>query len=85
MAHGGESTRLPPMWPGVKSRRRRHMWVEFVVRFLLCSERFFSGYSGFPLQIFIIMFVIIIIIIIIRGTQRGYSSKPLKIALLNVV
>ena len=26
-----ESTRLPPMWPGLKSRRRRHMWVEFVV------------------------------------------------------
>ena len=21
----------PPMWPGFKSRRRRHMWVEFVV------------------------------------------------------
>ena len=27
----GESARLPPMWPGFKSRRRRHMWVEFVV------------------------------------------------------
>ena len=38
-----ESARLPPMWPGFKSRRRRHMWVEFVVGFLLCSERFFSG------------------------------------------
>ena len=24
------------------------MWVEFVVGSLLCSERFFSGYSGFP-------------------------------------
>ena len=45
-----ESTRLPPMWPGLKSRRRRHMWVEFVVSSLLCSERFFSGYSGFPLS-----------------------------------
>ena len=45
----GESTRLPPMWPGFKSRRRRHMWVEFVVGSLLCSERFFFGYSGFPL------------------------------------
>ena len=33
----GESTRLPPMWPGFKSRRRRHMWVEFVVGSLLCS------------------------------------------------
>ena len=26
------------------------MWVEFVVGFFLCSERFFSGYSGFPLS-----------------------------------
>ena len=29
--HSGESTRLPPMWCGFKSRRRRHMWVQFVV------------------------------------------------------
>ena len=46
----GESTRLPPMWPGFKSRHRRHMWVEFVVGSLPCSERFFSRYSGFPLS-----------------------------------
>ena len=45
-----ESARLPPMWTGFKSRRRRHMWVEFVVGSLPCSERFFSGYSGFPLS-----------------------------------
>ena len=38
------------MWPGFKSRRRRHMWVEFVVGSLLYSERFFSGYSSFPLS-----------------------------------
>ena len=38
------------MWPGFRSRRRRNMWVEFVVGSLLCSERFFSGYSGFPLS-----------------------------------
>ena len=44
----GESARLPPMSPGFNSRRRRHMWVEFVVGSLPCSERFFSGYSGFP-------------------------------------
>ena len=31
--------------------RRRHMWVEFVVGSLLCSERFFSGYSGFPFSL----------------------------------
>ena len=37
----GESTRLPPMWPRFKSRRRCHnvSWVS--------SERFFSGYSRF--------------------------------------
>ena len=38
------------MRPGFKSRRRRHMWVEFVVGSLPCSERFFSGYSGIPLS-----------------------------------
>ena len=47
----GESARLPLMWPGFESWRRRHMWVEFVVGSLLCSERFFSGYSGFPLSL----------------------------------
>jgi len=46
----GESTRLPPMWPGFESRRQRHMWVEFVVGSLPFSERFFCGYSGFPLS-----------------------------------
>ena len=35
---------------GFDSRTQRHMWVEFVVGSLLCSERFFSGYSGFPLS-----------------------------------
>ena len=38
------------MWPGFNSRTRRQMWVEFVVGSRLCSERFFSGYSGFPLS-----------------------------------
>ena len=46
--HSGESACFPPMWPRFKSWRWRHMWVEFVVGSLLCSERFFSGYSGFP-------------------------------------
>ena len=45
----GESNRLPPMLPRFKSRCRHRMWFEFVVGSLLCSERFFSGYSGFPL------------------------------------
>ena len=44
-----QSVRLPPMWPGFDSRTRRHMWAEFVGS-LLCSERFFSGYSSFPLS-----------------------------------
>ena len=39
----GESTRLPPMWPGFDSRTWRHMWVEFVVGSHPCSGRFFSG------------------------------------------
>ena len=40
----------PPMWPRFKSQHRSHMWVEFVVGSLLCSERFFTGLSGFPLS-----------------------------------
>ena len=46
----GESAHLPPMWPGFKSWRWRHMWVEFVVGSLLCSARFFSGCPSFPLS-----------------------------------
>ena len=42
----GESACLLPIWPGFKSPRRHHMWVEVVVG----SERFFSGYSSFPLS-----------------------------------
>ena len=44
-----ESAQLSPMCPGFDSRTLRHMWVEFVGS-LLCSERFFSEYSGFPLS-----------------------------------
>ena len=43
---GGESTRLPPLWPWFKSRRWRHSRVEFVAGSFPCSERFFSGFSG---------------------------------------
>ena len=39
----------PSVSPGLDSRTRRHMWVESVVGSCPCSERFFSGYSGFPL------------------------------------
>ena len=41
---------VPPMLPGFDSPTRRNMWVEFVVGSRPCSERFFSGYSGFPLS-----------------------------------
>ena len=47
----GESTCLPPMWPGFDSQIRRHMWVEFVGS-LLCTERFSpgTGFLRFPLS-----------------------------------
>ena len=45
--HGGESTRLQPMWPRFQSWRRSHMWVEFVVGSLLYFDTYFSGYPGF--------------------------------------
>ena len=41
----GESTRLPPMWPGFDSQIRRQMWVGS----LLCSERFSPGTPVSPL------------------------------------
>ena len=44
-----ESTYLPPMWHGFAFRTQCHMWIEFV-RSLLCHDKFFSGYSGFPLS-----------------------------------
>ena len=40
---------LPCRPPTNVARVRRQMWVEFVVGSRPCSERFFSGYSGFPL------------------------------------
>ena len=52
MAQGwrsGESTRLPPMWPGFDSQIRRQMWVEFVGS-LLCTERFSPGTPVSPPQ-----------------------------------
>ena len=36
----GESTRLPPLWPGFDSQTRHHMWVEFVVGSLLALRGF---------------------------------------------
>ena len=40
----GESTYLPPMWPGFDFRTRCHMWIEFVGS-LLCYERFFPSHQ----------------------------------------
>ena len=46
-----ESTHLPPMWPRFKSWRRSHMCgLGLLLVLSLCSERFFSRYSGFPLS-----------------------------------
>ena len=39
----GDSTRLPPTWP-------EPGLVKLVVGSLFCSERFFSGFSGFLLS-----------------------------------
>ena len=44
----GESARLPPMCPRFECQTRRHMWVEFVVGSLPCSERFSTGTPVFP-------------------------------------
>ena len=48
MAQWWERLPRPSMCPGFDSRT---LWVEFVVGSLLCSERFFFGYSGFPLSL----------------------------------
>ena len=45
-----ESTRLPPVWSGFKSRCRCLLSGEFVVSSLLCSERFFFRVLDFPLS-----------------------------------
>ena len=44
----GESTHLPPMWPGFDSKTLHHMWVEFVGS-LLCTKRFSLGSPVSPL------------------------------------
>ena len=38
------------MWPGFKSRGQHNMWALSLLLVLACSERFFSGYSCFPLS-----------------------------------
>ena len=45
----GESTRLPTMWPGIKSWRQRHMWVLSLLLVLSLAPRGFSpGTPAFP-------------------------------------
>ena len=46
----GDNTRLPPVLirPDLDFLTRRHIWTDFVGS-VLCSERFFAGYSGFRL------------------------------------
>ena len=46
----GESARLPPAWLGFKSAVDAICELSIVAGFLPCSERFFTGYSGFPLS-----------------------------------
>ena len=41
---------FPSPWPRFNFPTRCHMWIESVDGSLLCSERFFPGYSGFPLS-----------------------------------
>ena len=45
----GESTFLPPMWPGFKSRCRRHLWLSLSLA-LSFLRQVFTRFSGFPLQ-----------------------------------
>ena len=44
----GESTRIPPIWPGFNSRSQRHMWVEFVVGSLFSLISFSPRTLVFP-------------------------------------
>ena len=48
----GERTRLPSMWPGFQSQTVDPICeLNLLLGSLPCSERFFSGYSGFPLSL----------------------------------
>ena len=46
----GESTRLPPMWPGFDSRTRRHKWAEFVLVLFSASRVFLRVLRFSPLS-----------------------------------
>ena len=66
-----------PMWRGIKSRRRPHTWVEFVLGSLLCFERFFSGCSGFPLSSKPILCFLLVLSLALRGFSLGPQVFPL--------
>ena len=53
------------------------MWVEFVVGFLLCFERFFSGCSGFPLSSKPILCFLLVLSLALRGFSLGPQVFPL--------
>ena len=44
----GESTRLPPMWSGFTSWRRRHLWVELLWVLSFAPRGFSPGTPVFP-------------------------------------
>ena len=45
--HSGESTYLPPLWPGFKTHHLWPRWVEFVVGSHPCPKSVFSRFSVF--------------------------------------
>ena len=73
----GESTCLPPMWPGFDSRSQGHMWVEFVVGSRPFSEGFSPGTPVFlpPQKTNIIKFQFNLETL----ERRAISNIPLKV------
>ena len=52
------------------------MWVEFVVGFLLCFERFFSGCSGFPFSSKPILSLLLDLSLALRGFSPAAQVFP---------
>ena len=65
----GESTRLPPMWPGFDSRSRRHMWVEFVV----APRGFSPGTPVFPSPLSLGVICGLSLLLVLFSAPRGFS------------
>ena len=82
----GENARLPPMWPGLKPRSRRHMWLGFVVGSLLCSERVFSRYSSFLLSLGVLppnhyLFILFMYKVWFHTWLQGLGNKTKEITM----